>query len=90
MTDRRTVLTVVTYLGLFALGALAGVIWLLSVHIAGDAIAPVVGLCGTALGALGALLVSTRTIADPSIDQLAQTAHAQGAAETEAAIAKLA
>lgn len=61
MTDGRVVLAVVVLLGVFALGGLAGTIWLVAVG--GDAalVASVSGLTGTALGSIGSMLSSTKS-----------------------------
>ena len=61
MTDRKTVLLVVCFLGAFALLGLAGVVWLVSTGTASDAVAIVSTLTGSALGSIGTLLVSTRS-----------------------------
>ena len=50
MTDRKTVLLVVCFLGAFALLGLAGVVWLVSTGTASDAVAIVSTLTGSALG----------------------------------------
>jgi hypothetical protein len=63
--DRRSPTTtsaaraVIFFLGVFALGGLSGVIWLLHEKVSGEAVALVSGLTGTALGALGGLLSQT-------------------------------
>jgi uncharacterized membrane protein len=66
MTDRKVVLAVVLLLGLFALGGLAGTVWLISRDRQPESIAVVAGLTGTALGALGTMLASTRSSPDPT------------------------
>lgn len=76
MTDRRTVFTVVVLLGTIALVLATGEIWLVrdivrqgsgSGTVDPAAVAAVGGigtLCGTTIGALGAVLVSTRSGVD--------------------------
>lgn len=61
MTDRRVVLIVVVMLGVFALGGLAALTWLVHGKTPGDQLAIIAGPMGVALGALSAVLVSTRT-----------------------------
>lgn len=61
MTDSKVVLAVVCLIGAFACGGLAGVIWLIAVGAATEAVAIVSGLTGTALGGLATLLASTRS-----------------------------
>ena len=61
MTNQRTVTMVVTFLGLFALCGLAGTVWLIDHQRDASNIAIVAGMTGTALGALGAVLASTKT-----------------------------
>lgn len=63
MTDTKVVLSVVLLLGAFALGGLAGAIWLISTGSPAESIAIISGLSGTALGSLGTLLASTRSSA---------------------------
>lgn len=60
MTDSFVVRAVVLLLGAFALIGLAGLIFLVWSGTAGSDLAIVGGPTGVALGALGALLVSTR------------------------------
>lgn len=62
MTDRRVVLIVVIMLGVFALGGLAALTWLVHGKTPGDQLAIIAGPMGVALGALSAVLVSTRTV----------------------------
>lgn len=62
LQDRAVVLAVVILLGAFALGGLAGTVWLIHDDKDPSAIAVVSGLTGTALGALGAVLASTRSV----------------------------
>jgi hypothetical protein len=69
VTDTRVVRTVVYFLGTAALALIAGLLWLVHSVIARDQptaesiamISSVGTLAGTTLGALGALLVSTRS-----------------------------
>lgn len=61
MTDRRVVLIVVLMLGTFALGGLGALTWLVHGKTPGDQLAIIAGPMGVALGALSAVLVSTRT-----------------------------
>lgn len=61
MTDTKVVLAVVLLLGTFALGGLAGAIWLIHSDSPAESIAIISGLAGTALGSLGTLLASTRS-----------------------------
>lgn len=65
MTDRRVVLIVVIMLGVFALGGLAALTWLVHGKTPGDQLAIIAGPMGVALGALSAVLVSTRTADGP-------------------------
>lgn len=65
MTDTFTVRAVVLMLGLFALLGLGGLVWLVDHGVDGDQLAIIAGPTGTALGALGAVLVSTRSAGDP-------------------------
>lgn len=62
MTDTKVVLSVVLLLGTFALGGLAGAIWLINGDAPAESIAVISGLSGTALGSLGTLLASTRSM----------------------------
>lgn len=64
MTDRFTVRAVVCFLGSATLLGLGGLIWLVGTTNVKDAalLAVVAGPTGTALGALGTMLASTRTI----------------------------
>lgn len=64
MTDRKTVLAVVYLLGAFLLLSLGGVIYLVAIEQQADRIALVATPMGTALGALAAILVSTRSTND--------------------------
>jgi hypothetical protein len=66
MTNQRTITLVVLFLGLFALLMGGGSIWLLAQDKPGEALAPIVGLAGTALGALASMLVSTRVAPEPA------------------------
>lgn len=61
MTDSKVVMTVIVFLGLFALAGLGGVVWLISVAADASSVAVVAGLTGTALGSVGTMLASTRT-----------------------------
>lgn len=70
MTNQLTVTFVVVLLGLFALLMGGGSIWLLHDGNSGEAIAPIVGLAGTALGALASMLVSTRVAQDPPQEEI--------------------
>lgn len=65
MTDRKVVLIVVLMLGVFALGGLAALAWLIHGKTPGSELAIISGPMGVALGALAAVLVSTRTTEDP-------------------------
>lgn len=64
MTDIRIVRMVVLFLGMFCIGALAAMAWLIHGKTPGAELAIIAGPMGTALGALGAVLVSTRTQAE--------------------------
>lgn len=77
MTDRRTVQLVIVILGLFALAGLAGIVWLIGTGHAAEDVSPLVALTGPAIGAVGAMLVSTRSVDVPGLQQLAQL-QAQG------------
>jgi len=72
MTNQRTITLVVLFLGLFALLMGSGSIWLLAQDKSGEALAPIVGLAGTALGALASMLVSTRVAQDPPQQEILQ------------------
>lgn len=61
MTDRLVILVVVVSLAVFATLGMAGLIYLVAVHVSGNDLAIIATPTGTALGALGALLVSTRS-----------------------------
>ncbi len=61
MTSKTTVLAVVVSLALFAIGALAGTIYLIDSGASEGAVAIVVGPMGVALGALASVLNSTRS-----------------------------
>lgn len=84
MTSPRIVQTVVILLGLVVLLGLGGVIWLVDHKVDPSGIALVSGITGTALGALGSLLATTRTGADPTTESLVEQASAAGAARVEA------
>jgi len=64
MTSRSTVLAVVCFLGVFTLGALGAVTWLVHDHISADAVAVIATPMGVALGALASILASTRSSPD--------------------------
>ena len=68
MTDKTTIRMIIAAVSLFAIGSLAGLIWLISSAKNGTDIA-VLGLVGTpmgvALGGLCSMLVSTRSSEDP-------------------------
>jgi hypothetical protein len=66
VTDTRTILAVVVLLGLLALGGLAGVVYLIATGHDQGQVAVVVALAGPPAGALGSLLVSTRSTPDPA------------------------
>jgi hypothetical protein len=61
MTQTRVVMAVVVFLGVFALGGLGGVVWLISVGAETGSVAVVAGLTGTALGSMATMLASTRS-----------------------------
>ncbi|QOR55365.1 MAG: hypothetical protein SHS37scaffold145_16 [Phage 71_18] len=61
MTDRRVVFAVVLFLGAFALLGLGATTWLIDHQRDASNIAVVSGMTGTALGALGGILASTRS-----------------------------
>lgn len=67
MTDRRVVFAVVLFLGTFALMGLGGTTWLIDHQRDASNIAIVSGLTGTALGALGGILASTRSGPDTAM-----------------------
>lgn len=64
MTDRVTVRMVIGFLGAAVLLGLGGLIWLVGKTDVRDAatLAIIAGPTGTALGALGTMLASTRTV----------------------------
>jgi hypothetical protein len=69
VTDRLTVLAVVMFIGIATLVGMGGLIWLVGTTDVQDAatLAVIAGPTGTALGILGTLLVSTRTVpAEPT------------------------
>lgn len=72
MTNQLTVTIVVAVLGLFALLMGGGSIWLVAQDKPGEAIAPIVGLAGTAVGAVAGLLVSTRVAQVPAQQEVVQ------------------
>lgn len=65
MTDSKVVLTVIAFLGIFALCGLGGSVWLISVNTDASSVAIVSGLTGTALGAVATMLASTRSSNEP-------------------------
>jgi uncharacterized membrane protein len=65
MTDRRTILAVVILLGVLAIAGLAGVVFLISTGHSQGEVAVVVALAGPPAGALGSLLVSTKSSPGP-------------------------
>lgn len=81
MTASRVVMSVVVLLGLFALGGLAGTIYLIDHEKAAESVAVVSGLTGTALGALGAVLASTKSGPDAGAAPLPVTVENVGAGE---------
>lgn len=64
-TSQTTVIIVVGILGVYALAALAGVIWLISVKADAASVALVSTSGGIALGAVATLLANTRTEPTP-------------------------
>lgn len=64
MTSSRVVLCVICFLGVFVLAGLAGTIWLIDRERPEAMVAVISGMTGTALGALSAVLVSTRSTPD--------------------------
>lgn len=66
LNDRRVVLLVTSLLGAIAIIGLVGVIWLVWRDTDPASIAIVSSLAATALGSLGALLVSAKTSAAPT------------------------
>ncbi len=64
MTSDRVILAVVLILGAFALGGLAGTVWLCSVGAEVGLVAVVSGLTGTAVGLVGSMLNSTRSVGE--------------------------
>lgn len=67
MTDKGTVRMVVGFLGAAVLIGLIGLIWLVGKTDVRDAatLAIIAGPTGVALGSLGTMLASTRTVAEP-------------------------
>ena len=59
---------VVVILGVFALVALVGTLWLVDRKAEAGSIAIIAGLCGTALGSVGAILANTSR-QDPHMPQ---------------------
>lgn len=71
MTDRRTVQLVILILGIFAIAGLAGIVYLIDSGSASESVSPLVALVGPAIGAVGAMLVSTRSVDVPGIQAVA-------------------
>lgn len=67
--DRTVVLAVVILLGLVGMLGLTGTIWLVHDKIDASAVAVVSTITGTAVGALGTLLASTRSAPPAQIQQ---------------------
>lgn len=65
MTDRLTIRLVITFIGIFALVGLAGIIWLIDEGTAGVDLAIIAGPTGVALGALGSMLAHTSSTPNP-------------------------
>lgn len=83
-TPKKVVLAVVCFVGVYALAALGGTIWLIGVHATAANVAIISGTGGVALGILGGLLASTRT--DPVAEaQAAQVAAVDPLADAAAA-----
>lgn len=61
MTSERTVLTVIAFLGLFAMLMGSGAIWLIATDSEASQVAIISGMAGTALGGLVGMLASTRS-----------------------------
>jgi hypothetical protein len=61
VTQQRTILAVAVFLGLIALGGVAGLVFLIDRGTDPEALAPVSTIAAGAAGALGAMLVSTRS-----------------------------
>lgn len=61
MTSKATVLMVVGFLGIFALAALAGTVFLIDSNAPSTSVAIITGPMGVALGALASMLVSSRS-----------------------------
>lgn len=68
MTDRRTIHTVIVFLGIITLVGLAAIVALVAMDKPTDSITIIGQITATALGALGATLVSTRSTPDPHPD----------------------
>ena len=71
MTDRRTVQLVIASLAIFALAGLAGIVYLIGTGHKAEDVSPLVALTGPAIGAVGAMLVSTRSVDVEGLQQLA-------------------
>jgi hypothetical protein len=65
VTDTATVRQVIRYLGLVTLVLVGGAVYLASTKVNEALFTPIVGLAGTAVGVLGALLVHTGSV-DPA------------------------
>lgn len=75
MNDRTTVNRVVLLLGAVALLGVAGIIFLVALERPAEALVPLVGITGTAVGGLGGLLANTRSV---DVAGLQELADAQG------------
>lgn len=93
-TDTGIVRAVVFGLILLAFISVCGTIFLLWDGLASDSISPVVGFAGTSLGALGAILVSTRSVNPAGLQQLGvqmqQQVEARVGTAVQAAVAAVA
>lgn len=67
MTDKGTIRLVIVLLGLFAILGLAGVVYLIDGGTSAALVAVVSTPMGVALGSLGTMLASTRTVAEPIV-----------------------
>lgn len=76
MNESRTVQLVVLFLGLIALAGIIAVAWLIHSGAEAEAITPLVGLIGPAVGALAALLASTNSINLRGLQELSQSRQA--------------
>ena len=68
MTDRRTILLVIAALAVLALVALGSTVALIVLDKDPSSVALISGICGTCVGALTAMLVSTRSSGDGPAD----------------------